>query len=701
MASPHWITSHPRVLRFLLLTAILSLSLALILGLQLLPSRYKVREGEVAAQTVKSPISASFLSQVKTEERRREVEASVAEFFVYDAQLARTQREKLGEIERQGLAIIKAESLSTEQKRNAMANPGGIELSPRALDLFLTFRPEEWQGVIAESTRLLEAAYSRRLTQEEVASLRADLAQEVEPSLKPEQAVVALEIVRGLLKPSMLPDREATARARAAARARVEPVIATLSPGETIVRDGQVVGPFEMEQLRAAGLLNPPLRWQSLSAVALQTTTISLLLSSYILLFQPRLLHNNRRLLLLIFMMTGTVLAAKLTIPGRDMYALLFPVAAAPMLIASLLDAQLGILVAALLSILVSRAAGGNLQIPEAELLLVYLAGSLAGLLGTWKAERLNRYFLAGGGVAAANFAVILAFWLPQPGPDLMRLGLYGFVSLVNGGLAAALTLGTFALLGAIFGITTRLHLLELAQPDQPLLRRLLLEAPGTYHHSLMVGNLAERAADMIGADPLLARVGAYYHDIGKILRPAFFVENQMEGQNIHDDLDPLTSARIIASHVTDGLQLARQHRLPPKVRDFIAEHHGTRLVTYFYHMAREGQQGVDPEQYRYPGPRPQTKETALVMLADSVEALVRGSRKRSTEEIEELANKAVADRLAEGELDECDLTIRDLDLVKQAFKITLRGFFHPRLEYPEPRPEWPTPRERGHSPHG
>jgi putative nucleotidyltransferase with HDIG domain len=249
------------------------------------------------------------------------------------------------------------------------------------------------------------------------------------------------------------------------------------------------------------------------------------------------------------------------------------------------------------------------------------------------------------------------------------------------------LTVGAFALLAAVFGVTTRLQLMELAQLNAPLLRRLQDEAPGTFHHSIIVGNLAERAADLIGADSLLVRVGSYYHDIGKMARPGFFIENQLSGLNPHDGLDPATSAGILQEHVGHGLELARRHHLPERVRDFIPEHHGTRLVAYFYRLAAQDDPEVDPAGFSYSGPRPRSRETAVVMLADSTEAMVRAAKDRSQERIDAMVESVIAERLAEGQFDDCDLTLRDLRVIAQSFKQSLRAIYHPRVEYPAPSP--------------
>jgi putative nucleotidyltransferase with HDIG domain len=204
-----------------------------------------------------------------------------------------------------------------------------------------------------------------------------------------------------------------------------------------------------------------------------------------------------------------------------------------------------------------------------------------------------------------------------------------------------------------------------------------------------MVGNLAERAAEKVAADPLLVRVGAYYHDVGKLVRPYFFIENQFDGKNAHDTLDPQTSARIVATHVRDGLELAARYKLPPRVQEFISEHHGTRLVGFFYHQAsQEGDGQVDASQYSYPGPKPRSKEAGIVMLADSVEAVVRSAKDHSPENVSALVRKVVDERVGEGQLDDCDLTIRDIERIKTAFIEILMGMYHPRIEYPSTLPE-------------
>ncbi|MCH7835494.1 MAG: HDIG domain-containing protein [Chloroflexi bacterium] len=423
-------------------------------------------------------------------------------------------------------------------------------------------------------------------------------------------------------------------------------------------------------------------------------------LGFYLYLFQPRELNTLLRLFMLALLVIVWVAAAKfflsITLPDDERLFLSFilPVAASPMIIATLLDGGLAVAVAALLALLTAFV---GFYLPEAreslavhpldalQMVTTFLLGGLVGIFAVHRAERLNRYLVAGGVVTFVSFIVLLSFWLLSGGRDAVDPVWMIFAASLGGFLSAVIVVGATVILGLMFGITTRMQLMELAQLNHPLLRRLQEQAPGTFHHSVIVGNLAERAADQVDADSLLVRVGCYFHDIGKVAKPVYYIENQIQGENPHDKLTPAASAKMVADHVYTGLELAKRHRIPAQVRAFIPEHHGTRLVTYFYRKAASEDATTDPEKFRYPGPRPQSRETAIVMLADSVEAVVRSSRDRSVERVDSLVEAVIAERVTEGQLDECDLTLRDLKTISESFKATLRGVYHPRIEYPAP----------------
>jgi putative nucleotidyltransferase with HDIG domain len=439
---------------------------------------------------------------------------------------------------------------------------------------------------------------------------------------------------------------------------------------------------------------------QGAAAAVLAAALVASALAGYLYVFQPREVRGTWRLAVLGALVVLWTVAAKvflaLTLPDDDRLFLryMLPMASAPMLVATLLDGGAALAVAAVLAFL---AAFSGLQPTDAqaaahpllglEIGAAFLSAGIAGVLAVQRAERLDRYVWAGGLVGLATLLPVLAVWLA--GADRRGVDVPWMLvsSAVGGGLSAVVTAGALVVLGYSLGFTTRVQLMELAQLTHPLLRQLQDRAPGTYHHSLMVSTLAERAAQAVGADALLVRVGCLYHDIGKMAQPAYYVENQLQGRNPHDGLDPEASAHIIVQHVQVGLQLARRYRLPARVRAFIPEHHGTRLVTFFYRKAAAQDPDADPDRFRYPGPRPQSKETAIAMLADSVEAVVRASRDHSPEHIDELVEGVIRERVAEGQLDDCDLTFRDLKLIAESFKATLRGIYHPRIEYPAPTP--------------
>ncbi len=442
-----------------------------------------------------------------------------------------------------------------------------------------------------------------------------------------------------------------------------------------------------------------PTSWFDHGAVALLSLMGASALGLYAYLFLPRAATNFRRMLLLALVVLAWLMVAKLflavTLPdhNRRYLAFMLPMAAAPMLVAVLLDLGLGLVVTLVLGLLTTYLGfsrldpGLSLQLPRdvLQMATVFLLGGVAGVFVVKRAERASRYLMAGASVAGVTFASLLTFWLMSSDRRAMDLLWMFSASSLGGVLSAVVGMGAGSIVGPIFGITTRIQLMALAQLNHPLLRRLQEEAPGTFHHSVIVGNLAERAADLIDADALLVRAGCYFHDIGKLVKPSYYIENQRDGDSPYDQLSPQASARLVIEHVSAGMDLAKRHSVPERVRAFIPEHHGTRLVTYFFRKAFSADPNVDSEPFRYLGPKPQSRETAIVMLADSVEAVVRSSHDRSPGRIEALVQAVIGERAAEGQLEQCELTLRDLKTIRDSFIATLRGVYHARIEYPAP----------------
>jgi hypothetical protein len=682
---------------------VFAIVLALALGLALFPAfprQLEVHEGDVASRTFRAPRDISFESEVLTEARREEAAAAIPQSVTFDPSVRTEQLAKLDAVESQVTETRNSLALTPQGKRDALARVANLVLSQRASSLVLGFNDVEWAVVGNEARSVLSQVLSESVAAEATDTTRDGVRELVSQDLSSDQALVSEELVRPLVVANLLVDQARTEEAQEAARAAIVPVQVSFARNQVIVQSGDLIDATELEVLREAGLLSAGLRWNTVAASAMAAVMAAAFLGAYLYLFQPAGIHSSRHLAMVVLLVVLPVLASKLYLPlilpdeSRHFLAYMLPLAAAPMLLATLLEAQLAVVVIGLLTAVLTFTvaylpdlsgvvATGPLDL--LRMVLVTSFGGLAGVFAVYRTDRLNRHLVAGVVVAFAVVAALMGAWLLDAERDTLDIPWMVVAAGVNGFLSAFIALGAFLGLGFLFDITTRVQLMELAQINQPLLRRLQDDAPGTFHHSIIVGNLAERAADAIGADSLLVRVGCYYHDIGKVLQPGFYVENQMGGENPHERLEPHVSAQIVSEHVRGGLDLARKHRLPARIIAFIPEHHGTRLVTYFYRKASRDQGEVDAALFTYPGPKPQTRETALGMLADSVEATVRSSPDHSPERIDALVDEVITERVSEGQLDDCDLTLRDLKTIAESFKVTLRGVYHPRLEYPEP----------------
>ncbi len=656
-----------------------------ILTLPVLPiGQVTLEVDEVSPRDIRAPLKKTYVSQVLTEQERARAEAAVKDVYdPPDPQVARRQIVKARQI-CDYIDSIRNDSYATlERKGQWIAAIPDLSLSPEIIDAILVLRAEEWKNLVEQTIEVLGRAMRRVIQENQLTEAKRSLPTDISLDLSEKQAAIVIALVRNLIRPNSFYNADKTAEAKQQARGGVPQVTQDVEKGEIILRAGDIVTPLHLEVLDALGLRQPKIAWADVIAAILFALVIVFGMALYIIRFQPAFWKDLRSLSRLSALLIFFALIAKVMVEGHTVLPYLFPLATLSMLLSILFDPQLAIMTTILLSATVGFLSDGSL-----ELTAYSLFGGVVASLRLGRVERMNVLFWSGAYVATVNLALVLTFRLPGHNYDTPGLLALIGVSLANGALAASLTMAGLVPLSNIFGVLTSFQLHELARPTHPLLRQLLLKAPGTYHHSILVSNLAEQGADSIGADGLLARVGAYYHDIGKIARPYFFVDNQVEGVNVHDRLDPYTSAQVIVSHVKDGLDLAKKYDLPPRIRDFITEHQGTGLVSYFYQEAlkeSEPPEAVDEAQFRYPGPRPRSKETAIVMLADSCEAVVRSARPNSPEEIDKLVRKIINDKLSQGELDDSDLTLQDLKNIRAAFVKTLQGVFHPRVKYPEP----------------
>ncbi|MNM81066.1 7TM receptor with intracellular HD hydrolase [compost metagenome] len=370
----------------------------------------------------------------------------------------------------------------------------------------------------------------------------------------------------------------------------------------------------------------------------------------------------------------------------------LAPIATGAMLITLLLDLPLAYICSILFSILASIILNQRQsEIFDFQFGFFALVTSFAAIFAIHRASQRSTLLKAGIMICLFGALSIFTLQLIDNQDWTQNSTLYALGFSVAGGLVTTiLVIGLMPFFEVTFGILSALKLVELSNPNHPLLRKLLTETPGTYHHSVMVGNLSEAAAEAIGANGLLCRVGSYYHDIGKTKRPSYFIENQNNMENPHDFIDPKLSKSIIIAHARDGVEMQKDYKLPKPIRDIAEQHHGTTFLHYFYHKALRlaEEQGVEPdfteEDFRYPGPKAQSKEAAVVGIADSVEAAVRSLRKPTVEQVESMIEKIIKSRLDDHQFNECDLTMRELDLIAQTLKETVMGIFHSRIEYPE-----------------
>ena len=646
------------------------------------PAHITVVVGEPSPRDIKAPRTVTYVSQVKTEEARRQAAAEVQEVYTgADMRVASEQLHKLQELTDRITAILQDASLNEEQRLARLQELPSLPVAARNLEDIARLDTESWQNVRSEALRLLDLVMRQEIRSDQLAEAQRYIKQLTPFALPEEQRAIAAALAQSMVVPNSFLDAEATQAKREAAQNAVAPIHRTIREGESILREGEIATALALEALQVLGLLESEIDWQQIVGAMLLMAALVVSLSLYVAKGHSLLLFRPRREFLLLLVLLAVGVSAPLIVPGHTLIPYLFPVPAAAMVVAILVDADLAVIVSAVAAIIVGFDAGGSV-----ELIVYTFIGSLVGALTIWRMEQLGAFVRATVYMALANWAVILGFRLHSHLYDPVGLFQLLISGLLNAILSSSLTFVAFAAIGRLFGIATSLQLLELARPTHPLFRQLLIKAPGTYHHSIIISNMAERAAEAIGADALLARVGSYYHDVGKLERPYFFAENQAEGDNPHDGLDPKTSADIIISHATDGLVLARKYRLPDRVCAFIPEHHGTTLVSYFYRRASQESEGeeIREEDFSYPGPKPQSRETAIVMLADSIEATVRANRPPTQAEMERIIRQVINDRLISGQLDECDLTLKDLDAIREAFISVLQGVFHPRIQYPE-----------------
>lgn len=525
---------------------------------------------------------------------------------------------------------------------------------------------------------IVDQLMSVRLAEEELSIERDNVSKIFEElDLSKDLKEVGTKIINNSIKPNQVLDVETIEQKRKEAANGILPVI--VKEGELIARKGEKINDIKLELIKKTGVYKEKdkIDYKLIIGSLLFVLILVLVISIYLYYLNREVFNNLKELTLLFIIIVSTILMSK-GLYGISEY--IIPISAASMLISILINPKLSIVVNFIISILVGFITGSDISI-----VTLYLISGTIGAISVVKTHQRHNIFFAGVLISISNVLIITSFSLigSVDAKTMVFNILYG---LLNGVFSAILTIGSLPLWEGMFGILTQMKLLELANPNHPLFKKLLLEAPGTYHHSVIVANLSESAAEAVNGNPLIARVGAYYHDVGKLKRPYLFKENQFNIPNPHDKIKPSLSTFIIINHVKDGVSTIKEYKLPLVIENIVREHHGTTLVKYFYHKALNGENPdlIKEESFRYLGPKPQTKEAAIVMLADSVEAAVRTIPEPTKGKIEGLVRTIIKGKLTDGQLDECDLTLKDLDVIANSFLNILLGIFHERIEYPK-----------------
>lgn len=669
-------------LTFVMLATIIVASEALLPGGDV----SSLRVGSIAPSNILAPRSVTYESEVLTEQLRREAANNVALMFdPPDPNVSRTQSQLAQQILDFIKNVRRDPFATTEQKVQDIKHITALTLTDDQIERILGMSTEAWEALDDEIINVLERVMRESIRETDMNVVRNQLPTQVSIRFSTQESALIVAIVEDLIRPNTFPNEAATEEARARAVEAVEPVPRTFAPNEIVIRENELIDEADLEALEKLGLLSTDdRRLQNFAQAFLASILVVVTTGLYIARFERRLYENSRFIMLLATIFLIVLFGARLVGTGGGLY--LYPSAALALLYVSISTTRIAIIGTVDLAFLIGLMTGNSL-----EMAALVGAGGMMGILTLRSTERLNNFFVSGLIIGLVNTVTATVFNLTSAGVFTLAgsgLSLLVPLSLVNGIFAAAAAILGMYLVTLLFNLPTSLKLAELSQPNHPLLQRLLREAPGTYQHSLQVGNLCEQAALAVNANAELVRVAALYHDIGKMANAVFFSENQQfGGGNPHDVLDdPYRSADIIISHVKDGDEMARQYRLPYRLRDFIREHHGTTEVYVFYRKAVNAAGGdesaVDIDEFRYPGPRPQSRETAIMMLADSCESAVRSIGPTSKHQVSEIVHDIVETKIRSGQLDESGLTLNDIKAIQRIFIEMLQAVYHPRIDY-------------------
>lgn len=667
--------------RSFLVSLLTLLILVTVFVLEYLPRTTRFEVGKPSMETVISSRDFEVLDEENTERLRQRERERVQNIFLNQE----TRLEALARLER---LFARAEELreaeaAEQEKISALRKEFGDVMREETFRVLLEAAPEDARLLYASTSQLIDQAMSQPVSYDNLGKVKEDITRKAETlSLSDDFRKAAADISKAFLATNTAYAAEAVMRDMEEAAEAVPPVYVRYVAGQKIVEKGEIITPLILTSLREAGALSPMGSYQQVVGVAAIAVLLYLGAVLFFLRYRKETVHEWRAVTALCLLFLVFTLLARLFALFADqnpLWGYLVPLAMVGLTLAALLDNLTALLMALLGGVTAGILLKGNFP-----LTLYALLGGAAGALFIRRLRKRETLFRAG--VELSLFLAMTAILTAALFQELRFVFLSGALGMGNGFLSTLLTMGAIPVMERISGLTTPMHMLELASPDHPLMRLLINKAPGTYSHSIVVGNLAEAAAQAIGADSILTRVASYYHDVGKVKRSSFFVENQPEGFNGHDKLKPNLSALVITAHVKDGVELAKEYRLPREVVDIIRQHHGTSLIRYFYAQAlkeKSPSENVTETRFRYPGQKPQSKEAAVVMLADAVEAAAKAMDRPTPVKLEQLVRNLIRERLDDGQLSESNLTMGDMEKITIEFTRALCGMYHVRVEYP------------------
>ncbi len=641
--------------------------------------------GSVSSSNIEAPYTLTYASDILTKAAIEQKIKSISPVYLpADSDIARLQQEKL-QNSLDYITIVRKDIHSTlYEKLEDLSKDAVLQPSEIFASQLLALSDEDWELIRQEAKTVLAQIMKNTIQDSQLEDGKKNVPGLISYTFTRQLASLTASVVTPFIISNSHYSPELTQVAVNKAAENVPPVSKTYIQGQMIVTRGQIITPEIEEALKQFGLI----RNNSASKELIATGSLTILAFSVLLIyFSRRSIITNisfSNLLLISIFFFLFLIPGRLLIQEHSVLPYVFPLAAFGLIIASLFSPEPAIVLTSLLAVLTGYGTAHNL-----DLTLFYWISGIAGILILWRGLRITSFIWSGLIIGLIGVIIIVAYRVTDPYTDLTGLlTLIGAV-LLNGLTSASLALLLQFIFTQLFGFATPLHLIELSRSDHPLLQFILQNAPGTYQHSLQVANMAELAAKAIGADPYLIRAGALFHDAGKALNPQYFIENQLGHKpNPHNDLTPEESARIIISHITDGITLAKKYRLPANVINFISEHHGTSITRFQYNKAVEIAEAkgekVDQLKFRYAGPKPQSKETALLMLADTAEAKARADQPRDEDALRETVRKAIEVCLQQGQLNETNLTFLDLNKTIDSFVFTLQNTYHPRIRYPE-----------------